>query len=232
MDANFKLKQKERGFDDPPLANGFAYMVSNKKLLEHLAQCKDDKILKADVRPRLLMGFPILTSSIRPQPVALPSTPSTTHIQKNPLVMLSQVLEVSIVLAMDSSDRVVWWTCRKENGMSLCLFKRSILTRNQLCEHGPRVHHDTLAHYQFRHHACSRLLRHSVPVGEVPPRPPLAVYGVIIFQPVNPLILHRRYPKIPPPWSWEDLSTKVQHQLHERCRADDRRDDRERLGTI
>jgi len=36
MDANFKLKQKERGFTDPPLANGFAYMVSNEKLLEHL----------------------------------------------------------------------------------------------------------------------------------------------------------------------------------------------------
>lgn len=57
MDANFKLKQKERGFDDPPLANGFAYMVSNKTLLAHLDQCKDDKILKADVRPHLLMEF-------------------------------------------------------------------------------------------------------------------------------------------------------------------------------
>ena len=49
MDANFKLKQKERGFADPPLANGFAYMVSNKNLLEHLAKCKDNKVLKAEV---------------------------------------------------------------------------------------------------------------------------------------------------------------------------------------
>ena len=49
MDANFKLKQKERGFADPPLANGFAYMVSNKKLLEHLAECGGSKILKDEV---------------------------------------------------------------------------------------------------------------------------------------------------------------------------------------
>ena len=55
MDANFKLKQKERGFSDPPLSNGYAYMVSNEKLLEHLAHCGGDKILKADVSPRLLM---------------------------------------------------------------------------------------------------------------------------------------------------------------------------------
>ena len=57
MDANFKLKQKERGFADPPLANGFAYMVSNKKLLEHLAECKDKKTLKDEVRPPLIIWF-------------------------------------------------------------------------------------------------------------------------------------------------------------------------------
>lgn len=39
MDANFKLKQKERGFNDPPLSNGLAYMVSNEKLADHLAHC-------------------------------------------------------------------------------------------------------------------------------------------------------------------------------------------------
>ena len=52
MDANFKLKQKERGFSDPPLANGFAYMVSNKTLLEHLAQCVGNKVLKDEVTIR------------------------------------------------------------------------------------------------------------------------------------------------------------------------------------
>ena len=50
MDANFKLKQKERGFVDPPLANGFAYMVSNERLLEHLAQCNHG-VLKDEVDP-------------------------------------------------------------------------------------------------------------------------------------------------------------------------------------
>ncbi|KAF9781860.1 hypothetical protein BJ322DRAFT_1010483, partial [Thelephora terrestris] len=39
MDANFKLKQKERGFSDPPLSNGLAYMVPNQKLQEHLSHC-------------------------------------------------------------------------------------------------------------------------------------------------------------------------------------------------
>lgn len=49
MDANFKLKQKERGFADPPLANGYAYMVSNEKLLKHLAECSKTGILKDEV---------------------------------------------------------------------------------------------------------------------------------------------------------------------------------------
>ena len=39
MDANFKLKQKERGFSDPPLSNGLAFMVSNDRLQDHLAHC-------------------------------------------------------------------------------------------------------------------------------------------------------------------------------------------------
>ena len=49
MDANFKLKQKECRFTDPPLANGFAYMVSNKKLLKHLNECNGKKVLKDKV---------------------------------------------------------------------------------------------------------------------------------------------------------------------------------------
>lgn len=60
MDANFKLKQKERGFTDPPLANGFAYMVSNKMLLEHLAACKNNKLLLDEVTSSLLMRLPTL----------------------------------------------------------------------------------------------------------------------------------------------------------------------------
>ena len=39
MDANFKLKQKERGFADPPLSNGLAYMISNVMLKAHLTEC-------------------------------------------------------------------------------------------------------------------------------------------------------------------------------------------------
>jgi len=49
MDANFKLKQKERGFADPPLSNGLVFMVANWKLQEHLADCLKKK-LTSDVR--------------------------------------------------------------------------------------------------------------------------------------------------------------------------------------
>lgn len=49
IDANFKLKQKERGFSDPPLTNGHAYMVSNDKLIKHLDECKGNKLLRDEV---------------------------------------------------------------------------------------------------------------------------------------------------------------------------------------
>jgi hypothetical protein len=49
MDANFKLKQKDRGFNDPPLSNGLAFMVSNGNLQAHLQDCSSKK-LTADVR--------------------------------------------------------------------------------------------------------------------------------------------------------------------------------------
>jgi hypothetical protein len=42
MDANFKLRQKERGLSDPPLSNGLAYMVADGKLKHHLAHCSND----------------------------------------------------------------------------------------------------------------------------------------------------------------------------------------------
>lgn len=56
MDANFKLKQKERGFADPPLANGYAYMVSNKKLLDHLEDCQDKRAQKDEVSSHPVIG--------------------------------------------------------------------------------------------------------------------------------------------------------------------------------
>jgi len=45
MDANFKLKQKERGFSDPPLSNGLAYMISNERLQEHLIHCTNKGLI-------------------------------------------------------------------------------------------------------------------------------------------------------------------------------------------
>lgn len=74
MDANFKLKQKERGFVDPPLANGYAYMVSNKRLLDHLAECNGKKDLKDGVGQHCVIRLVILTLFIRPLHVARTST--------------------------------------------------------------------------------------------------------------------------------------------------------------
>ena len=45
MDANFKLKQKERGFNDPPLSNGLAFMVPADRLQMHLADCVSKKLM-------------------------------------------------------------------------------------------------------------------------------------------------------------------------------------------
>ena len=64
MDANFKLKQKERGLQDPPLANGYAYMVLNEMLLKHLDGCKDNKLLKDQV----CVGCQTLFRFLTPQP--------------------------------------------------------------------------------------------------------------------------------------------------------------------
>ena len=61
MDANFKLKQKERGFKDPPLSNGLMFMVANDKLQEHLAQCSKTKELTSNVRvSAIFFPFPCL----------------------------------------------------------------------------------------------------------------------------------------------------------------------------
>ena len=60
MDTNFKLKQKDRGFSDPPLSNGLVYMVTNEKLQDHLAHCSKSKqvaevgVLNYDGRWRML----------------------------------------------------------------------------------------------------------------------------------------------------------------------------------
>jgi hypothetical protein len=45
MDANFKLKQKERGFSDPRLSNGLAFMISDEKLQGHLVHCSDKDLI-------------------------------------------------------------------------------------------------------------------------------------------------------------------------------------------
>ena len=45
MDVNFKLKQKDRGFKDPPLFNGLAHMVSDTALKAHLVECASKNLI-------------------------------------------------------------------------------------------------------------------------------------------------------------------------------------------
>ena len=108
MDANFKLKQKERGFTDPPLADGFAYMVSNEKLHEHLASCKDKKILRDEVNSHHLIQYINPDPHGRPSHAVRTSMLSMMHIQSTRQVTLSQESQVWIVLAMDSNVRLGW----------------------------------------------------------------------------------------------------------------------------
>ena len=117
MDANFKLKQKERGFTDPPLANGFAYMVSNGKLRQHLTSCKGSKVLQDEVSSYGLMQCLNSDPHGRPSRVVQTSMLSTTHIQSTQQATLSQGLWVWIVLATDSNVPPGWWTYKRGNGM-------------------------------------------------------------------------------------------------------------------
>ena len=44
LDANFKLKQKNHGFADPPLANDLSYMIAKSTLKEHLVECDKNRL--------------------------------------------------------------------------------------------------------------------------------------------------------------------------------------------
>ena len=44
LNANFKLKQKNLGFTDPPLANGLLYMIADSMLKEHLVECNKNRL--------------------------------------------------------------------------------------------------------------------------------------------------------------------------------------------
>jgi hypothetical protein len=46
LDACFKLKLKDRSSVDPDLGTGFAYMVSNKNYLSHIAHCERNPLPK------------------------------------------------------------------------------------------------------------------------------------------------------------------------------------------
>ena len=59
MDANFKLKQKDRGFMDPPLSNGLAYMISDATLRTHLAECVKKNLTSEVFKPLIDVTFVI-----------------------------------------------------------------------------------------------------------------------------------------------------------------------------
>ena len=71
-----------------------------------------------------------LTPFLRPSHVAQTSTQSTKLIQSTRLATPSPGLGVLTVRAMDSNDQLVWWTCRKGNGM-LSLYTFMIYVHDQ-----------------------------------------------------------------------------------------------------
>ena len=59
LDANFKLKQKNHGFNDPLLGNGHSYMIADDALKKYLAEC-DQKQLNQEVSP--IYASPLVTA--------------------------------------------------------------------------------------------------------------------------------------------------------------------------
>ena len=53
LDANFKLKRKNREMHDVPFADGFAYFVEGAKYAEHLAR-HDEEIAEVSCSFRLI----------------------------------------------------------------------------------------------------------------------------------------------------------------------------------
>lgn len=152
MDANFKLKQKERGFSDPPLANGHAYMVSNDKLMKHLDECKGDKLLGDEVIPYSSYFTHRSLLCSKPSLVVRTFMRLTKLIQNIQLDTPSLGLRVWTVPAMGLNDHSGWWTYKKGNGMLPFLFPtdQPMLTDNQLRQRGPRALIHTSTRCQVR----------------------------------------------------------------------------------
>jgi hypothetical protein len=75
MDANFKLKQKNRGFNDPPLAEGLSYMVADCTLKEHLAECEKKQLNQEVISVVESPSSPLTNAiNIRSTPVGPPFT--------------------------------------------------------------------------------------------------------------------------------------------------------------
>ena len=49
VDANFRLKLKERGIEDPDIGSGWAYFVESRRYIEHLSQNTDVSQKTSDV---------------------------------------------------------------------------------------------------------------------------------------------------------------------------------------
>lgn len=58
VDANFKLKSKNRRINDPELGSGWSYFVENKAYTRHVAKSPDDQEVGCAFDP----GSPTLTS--------------------------------------------------------------------------------------------------------------------------------------------------------------------------
>ena len=215
MDANFKLKQKERGFSDPPLSNGLVYMVSNEKLMNHLVHCSKNVLIKE---------VSILNYD-GPWPALNP--PSDQYLHLHHQRSQSGIYKVCKGIHCDWC----WqgWLCQTQvQATKQCHWSAA---RWMVSE--PIIFYyttDQTIRYSNMDFALMSSLAPSLDAG-ISPDPHLVWYHVSVAQKfpvmanelqclspspiVNPQILEGHHSQVSPSWTWNQLSAVVQPHVHQ-----------------
>jgi hypothetical protein len=113
IDANFRLRLKARGIQDPELGSGWAYFVEESEYAAHLQRNMKDK----DVRQSYVLSPYITDRLYSCRAVAQLSEPSTTptlNFQKDTPSLASVLL---YALDTTSCSQMGWVICIMANGM-------------------------------------------------------------------------------------------------------------------
>jgi hypothetical protein len=116
LDANFRLKLKDRGIEDPEVDPGWAYFVEHGHYIGHISQTINDKEV-GRFSKYLCYTFDNSTSK-RSLGVALHSTPSTKRTTGQKDMLLPELLPV-YVHVIPWSRKTALETCNEANGALL-----------------------------------------------------------------------------------------------------------------